>query len=427
MDLICINIYNIFIKVNQRKPLIILVWMFFTFALISSVNAYEFPPYQGLTLKILGDISESYSNNITFASDKENKVEDFRTMLNLGLDFKYEGKRRSIDFYGRASRQIFKGSSNVLNSTENILLTFNNDFSEYDNISLRATFDHTQDPGMNIGAFDLNACRAYWRNRGESDTDIELICNDTAAQFNRFKGRFDSYEDNFNFAYNREFSDSFNISTNYSYGENWSTAEGTNDSKQNTVGVTIKYKYVEATNFSMSYSYQISSYVEGEDISNQSYRVGIGQYITKRLYFSGSIGMDNVSSGNDSISVEAMLRNEVDEKTSASISYSHGTEISSFQGDTFKNWQMTAYVTSALSEDLNSWLSAFYGKGDYSSSNITDTLIGAGFYLSYNFWEGQRGSNIRGNLGYSYSQLDSSDKTRGYTVNSVHSSITLAF
>jgi hypothetical protein len=401
--------------------------MFFTFALISSVNAYEFPPYQGITLKILGDISENYSNNITFASDGENKVKDFRTMLNLGLNFKYEGKKRSIDFSGRASRQISRGSSNVRNSTENISLVFNNEFSEYDRINLQGTFNHKQDPGMNIGAFDLNACREYWRNRGLSETLIMIRCNEGAAQFDRFKGRFDSYDDNFNFTYNRFFSDSFNISTNYSYGENWSTAAGTNDSKQNAVGVTINYKYVEGTNFFMSYAYQISSYVEGEDISRQSYRAGIGQYLTKRLYFNGSIGMDNVSSGNDSISVEAMLRNDVDEKTTASLSYSHGTEISSFRGDTFKNWQIGVNVESALSEDLNSSFSAFYGVGSYSAEDITDTLTGVGAYLFYDFWEGKRGSIIRGNLGYSYSVLDSTDNTRGYTQNSVNSGITLAF
>ena len=101
------------------------------------------------------------------------------------------------------------------------------------------------------------------------------------------------------------------------------------------MGIRINYKYVEATNFFMSYAYQISNYVEGEDISRQSYNVGIGQYITKRLYFNGSIGMDKVSSGNDSISVEATLNDEVNEKTTASLSYSQGTEISSFQGRYF--------------------------------------------------------------------------------------------
>lgn len=412
---------------RRRNPLIKYIWVFFIFTIITPAYAYEFPPYQGITLKILGDISEDYSNNITFASDEENKIEDFRTMLNLGLDFKYGGKRRSINFSGRVSRQIFEGSSNVLNPSENMSLTFNNDFSEYDSIMLRGTFDHTQEPGMNQGEFDLKACIDNFIKEDFSPTQSYVKCNQFADQFNRFKGRFDSYNDNFNFTYNRSLTDSFNISTYYSYGQNWSSATGTNDSQLNTVKIVANYKYSEANSFLLSYSYQISNFKEGEDISRQSYNAGIGQYITKRLHFNASIGMDNVSSGNDSISVEAMLRSEVDEKTAASLSYSQGTEISSFQGDTFKNWQITTNVTRALSEDLNSSLSAFYGKGYYSSADISDKLIGAGFNLSYNFWESQKGANIRGNLGYSYSQLDSSDKARGYTRNAINSSITLAF
>ena len=401
--------------------------MFFSFLHVSYVNAYEFPPYQGLRLKVLGDISENYSNNVTFASNDRNKVEDFRTMLNLGLDFKYEGKRRLVDFSGRASRQISRGSSNVRNSTENISLIVNNEFSKYDMIYLRGSFNHTQEPGLNLSNTDLNACREYYRGLGLSASDIEIRCNRFADQFDRLRGRFDSYNDNFSFAYNKEFSESFNITTNYSYGENWSTAVGTNDSQQNAVAVTINYKYVEATNFFMSYGYQIYNYKKGEDISRQSYRAGITQYITKRIFFNGSVGMDNVSAGNDSISYEATLRSELDERTTAGLSYSHGTEISSFQGDTFRHWQITANAARALSENLDSVLSAFYGKGYYSSTDVSDKLIGIGFNLSYKFWESQRGSNIKGNLGYSYSKLDSSDKNKGYTATSATSSLTLAF
>jgi hypothetical protein len=145
--------------------------MFFTFALISSVNAYEFPPYQGITLKILGDISENYSNNITFASDEENKVEDFRTMLNLGLDFKYEGKRRSLDLSGRVSRQIFEGTSNVSNPSENMSLTFNNEFSTYE-YNIAQYFNHIRS-GINLNEFDLNACRDF-RDSGLAQVKLKL-------------------------------------------------------------------------------------------------------------------------------------------------------------------------------------------------------------------------------------------------------------
>jgi len=409
------------------RETIIIASFFVLFGSLSDVNAYEFPPYQGLRLKVLGDISENYSNNVTFASNDRNKVEDFRTMLNLGLDFKYEGKRRSVDFSGRARRQISRGSSNVRNSTEDISLIFNNEFSKYDRIYLQGIFHHTQEPGLNLADFDLNACRDYYRNLGWPPGKIDSQCTIYKEQFDRLRGRFDSYNDNFSFAYNKDLSDSFKIITNYSYGENWSTAAGTKDSQQNTATVSINYKYVEATIFSMSYTYQIFNYKEAKDISRQSYKAGVTQYITKRFFFNGNLGVDNVSSGNDSISFQATLRSEVDENTTASLSYSRGTEISSFQGDTFRHWQLTANAARALSENLGSSLSAFYGKGYYSSTGVSDTLTGIGFNFSYNIWESQRGADIKGNLGYSFSKLNSSDKNRGYTATSATSSLTLAF
>lgn len=390
-------------------------------------NAYEFPPYQGITLKISGNISENYNNNITFASDEENKVEDFRTMLNLGLDFQYEGKTQFIGFSGKATRQILEEESDVTSSTENIAVTFNNEFSKYDRISLRNSYTHTQEPGSSQGDFDINACRDYYANSGLTVSQIESKCNEFNEEFGRFKGRFDSYSNNLYFTYSRYISETFDMSANYGYGQYWSAEEGTNDSESNSGGIKFNYKYAEPTTFSLSYDYQISNYEEGDDISRQSIQAGILQYITRRLYFNGNIGRDIVSSGDSSISLGATLTSEMDEKTMASLSYSQGTEISSNQGDTFKNWQISSNFTRLLMEDLNSSLSVFYGKGEYSAAEVTDTLSGAGLNVSYEFWRNKRGANIKGNLGYSYSKLDSTEEDRGYTRSSVNSSLTLAF
>lgn len=393
----------------------------------ASTNAYEFPPYQGITLKLSGNISENYNNNITFASDEENKVEDLRTMLNLGLDFQYEGKTHFIGFSGKATRQIFEEESDVTSSSENIAVTFNNEFSEYDRISLRNSYTHTQEPGSSQGDFDINACRDYYANSGLTANQIESKCNEFSEEFGRFKGRFDSHSNNLSFTYSRYISETFDMSANYGYGQNWSAEEGTNDSESNSGGIRLNYRYSEPTAFSLSYDYQISSFEEGDDISRQSIKAGILQYITRRLYFNGSIGRDTVSSGENSIALGATLTSEIDENTMASLSFSQGTEISSNQEDTFKNWQISSNFTRLLTEDLNSSFSVFYGKGEYSESQVTDTLSGAGLNVSYEFWRSKRGANIQGNLGYSYSQLDSTEADRGYTRSSVNSSLTLAF
>ncbi|MBI5664807.1 MAG: hypothetical protein HZC49_06940 [Nitrospirae bacterium] len=70
----------------------------FFFLFISSASAYEFPPYEGLNLKIDGQLAESYSNNITFASENEERMEDILTVLDLGMGLQYERERGEMIF-----------------------------------------------------------------------------------------------------------------------------------------------------------------------------------------------------------------------------------------------------------------------------------------------------------------------------------------
>ena len=401
-------------------------WLFFLL-MTASANAYEFPPYRGITLKIIGDITGNYSNNVTYASDDENKVEDFRTMLNLGLNFKYTGKRRSMGFSGLMTRQIDRTASNIRNSTENIKLNYSEMLTKYDSISLNDNYTHTQEPGSMTGDFDMEECREYYRDYGYNAAKIESVCNEFNEEFGRFKGRFDSYKNNFSFSYLRAIGKTVTLRTNYNRYKNWSDAVGTNDSVSNAFGLTATYKHSEATRFSLSYKYQLSDFERGDGISNESINIGIGQSFTKNTFLSANVGQSNVSSGNDTISLGATLRSVFDEKTSGSLSYSQGVEINANTDDTFENWQATGSLSRILLEDLKSSLSAFYGKGDYSTSSITDTFLGASVNLTYIFWQSKRGSSMEGILGYSYSDLASSDKGREYTGHLINTSLVVAF
>ncbi len=399
------------------------------FLMSTSANAYEFPPYRGITLKIIGDIAGNYSNNVTYASDEENKVEEFTTMLNLGLNFQYTGKGRSLGFSGNVKREIFQPSSDVRNPSENAILTFTNEFSPYDRISLSNTFTHTQVPGRNLGDFGVYTCRQELEDKGLPPDIIESICNEYEEEFGRFKGRFDSYSNALSLTYNKTISEYFNISTNYNYRQNWSDEEGTRDADHHSIRLNANYQYSQPTRFSLSYNYRVSMYEGSDDISRQLIDLGIRQYITKRLYFDGNIGTDRAisGSGDDSITGHATLSSEIDETMTAALTYSARTSISDNTDDTFKNWNVTGRLSKQLLEDLNAFLSAFYGKGEYSSTGVEDTLLGARIDLSYNFWRSKRGSDIRGNLGYSYLNQDSTDISRQYTRNSINSGITVAF
>ncbi|MHA2039933.1 MAG: hypothetical protein ACW98X_26250 [Promethearchaeota archaeon] len=392
VDLFYREIYNkkevyAFNKVIIRHSFIILAICFGVVFLltIASANAYviEVPPYYGLNVKFNGTVTESYNNNITFAEDEENKIEDFVTNMTLGLNMQYEGKKRFLRLAGRINRQIRTRSRDVLNSYENASIDFQNQFSNYDTIHLGDTYSHTQVPG----SFE--------------------------EEFGRIKGRFEFYSNSFNINYDRDITEHVKIVTRYSYGLNWSSQEGTKDSTRNHLGFNINYKLSASTDFLLSYAYATGKFEGGGDISTNSFSTGIRRYITKRLYFNGSIG-NTFSSMADSVFIKGELNSEIDKKTEAKLLYSRGIEISSYREDLFRNWRMTFSLARRLLEDFNSSLSAFYGKGKFVTEDFTDRLMGANIMLTYNFWEGKKGQRINGRVGYIYSKLDSTYENRDY-------------
>ena len=47
--------------------------------------------------------------------------------------------------------------------------------------------------------------------------------------------------------------------------------------------------------------------------------------------------------------------------------------------------------------------------------------------LNYNFWRNKRGARVNGSLGYSYSELNSTDNLRNYDRNNINTMLTTAF
>ncbi len=395
---------------------------------ITSASAYEieFPPIGGLNVKLLGRIAEGYNNNITFASTGEDKIEGFLTTTELGLDMQYSGKRRVVGLNGLAGWQIPTKTLAVANSYQNIVFSFQEEFSEYDNISLNNNFTHTQVPGIIAEDADLIECRKLEERFGRDVGKLYPKCNKFLGEFGRYTGRFNSYSNTINFNYTREFSERVNIGTNYSYGQNWFSEVGTQDSYNNTIGINATFIQSIATAFSLSYRLSNSSYKNGGDISTQSFSVGMRKYITQRIYFSGDLGM-NFTSSNDAISIWASFTDEIDEKTVAAISYNKEISISSDREELFNNWLITGNLSKQFLENLRGSLSGFYGQGTFDSTGIKDTLTGASAGLDYKFWENKKGANIAGRLGYTYSKLDSTDETRGYDRGSLDIGFTAGF
>ena len=188
----------------------------------------------------------------------------------------------------------------------------------------------------------------------------------------------------------------------------------------------VNYKLSHATTFLLSYAFSDTSYDRGDNISTDSVRAGVNQYITKRLYLRGNIGMIFTPSS-DETSLDAVLTGEIDKKTSAIIDFSRDIRAAVDREDVFRSWRVTGRVTRYLSEDVNVFLSAFYGEGDFVSAEVTDSLLGASISLNYILWQHKRGARIDGNCGYTYSELESTDEDRGYNRSSVDATLSMTF
>ncbi len=367
--------------------------IFFLIFMSSSAHAFT---YKGLDIKIQGTIAEIYNDNITFAKKEDKKV-DIITTLALDLGVKYEGRRRALEFTGRINRQFHTIQSDIKSSSENLILSFKNEFSKYDRIRLTDTFSHTHVPAS-----------------------IE-------EEFGRIRGRRESYNNNFNFNFTRDISEHFTVIAKYANGLS-KILEGEGDSRDsylNRLGIVTEYMHSTATTFLLSYTFSTTKYVAG-DTSAHSIATGMRQYITRQLYFDGKVGIDFITSVNNKDTVknaiEVSLTDEIDETTVSKLTFVRRDRTVSDTDDIFSNWRITGSLKKQLSEKLNGSLSGFYGQGEFVSSGITDRLLGASTAVSYEFKEG-----FGGRLTYIYSALDSTDEIREYTRNTLSMGLTKAF
>jgi hypothetical protein len=354
-------------------------------------HAIELPPYQGFNVTIDGTISEKYTDNVTFS--EEDKEEAFLTTFDLGLDIKYQGKRRMLEFSSGINRQASKSS--ITNPSENLSLRFVNEFSRYDQLIVTNTFSHTRVP-----------------------TSFE-------EEFGRTKGRFNSFRNSFNLSYNMAISRKLSVTTNYVNGLFWSSSEDVTDSRQNNFGCTFLYKHSVVTSGSLSYNLATSEFEEGGHITSHSISTGLTQYITKRLFFQGKVGLVFIEN-NINISSTVSFNNAIDKKTNAKILFTKGTQIRTDREDTFRNWRITGEVSRVILEDLKSSISGFYGKGKFTLSGVEDRLLGANINLNTVLWKHKKGNNLTGNFGYTFSNLDSTNKSRERTRSDINLGVTLS-
>ena len=373
-----------------KHSLAILATGFWTIFLIifsaSSVSAIQ---YKGLDIKINTSIAEMYDDNITYA--KEKKKEDFITTLGLGLNTKYEGRRRSLDFSGQMNYRFNARYKDIRNNSESFNINFKNEFTRYDLVNLRYSFNHSYAPG----SFE--------------------------EELDRTTGRRETFENRFNADYTGNISEYFKFDTRYMYRLKEFSEKNRRDSSLNRIAFDIKYKPGIATTFLLTYAY------ERNNVNNEinRYAAGITHYITDRFYFNGRTGWDQSFSGDTKksrLNINTSLTDEIDKNSVASISYNKSEEFNSEEGDISSKWNVRGSFKRQLLKNLKTSLSGYYGESTFNISEVTHALLGVNLSFSYEPWE-----DMHVNLLYSYSDLDSINGSRGYTRNALTLSLDRSF
>ena len=363
------------------------------FLLMSSI-AYSFP-YKGLDIKIKGAVGEMYDDNITSAIDG-NKKEDFITNLTLGLGAKYEGKTHSLEFMGNLNHQIFTEHNNFDNTSGEFSLNLQSEFTEHERISLKNVFIHTFEP------------------------------SDFEEALGRTTGRYSFDRNIFNLSYTRDITKELSLNIRYANELNKFLREDLKDSSLNTIGFGTGYSINPTTNLLFSYDFRKREFEDGKDASTHTISTGVRQYITPRLYFDGKFGIDRIISYDNKKYTKPIIgisiTDEIDKKTISSLSFSKQYQTGAYRESLFNSWRTSGALTRELLERLGCFLSAFYGKGEYVTLEITEKFWGANIGFTYDFME-----RLKGNFTYTYFNKNSTVLTEEYSKNTIFLGLTTEF
>ncbi len=370
----------------------ICLWaLLLTVFLCSTVPAFQ---YKDMDINVNATISEKYDDNINFS--KENKKEDFITTLGLGVNAKYAGRRRSLDFSGNMNQRFNAKETDTKGSSENVSISFKNTFSRYDRINLGYEFNHF----YYAETFEEELARA---------TETIETTETTETYDNRFHAN-----------YSRDFSEHFRVNAKYAYRQKGFSSEDKEDTSYNKVGVEVHYKPGIATTFLVAYGYEENNL--GYKINR--YTGGVKYYITKRFYFDGRAGLNSSTSCDTSKSranISVSLVNEIDESSVARISYWQGEEFDTEEGRILSNWRAEGGLTKNLLKKLNGSLSAFYGERT-DEWDVTNTLLGVNTSLAYEVQE-ETTLSLMG----TFADMSSTDATREYIRNTITLSLSRSF
>ena len=294
------------------------------------------------------------------------------------------------------AQQVFAKYNDFNNTSENVTFNFSQELSKYARIALRNSFRHAYEPY----SFE--------------------------EEFGRTPGYYSYYRNNFDLSYSRDISKQLSLGARFGNEIYETSNEGSRDSYLNNLGLEGSY-YLSSTDillFSSDFKFREFDNVRNAALNSLS--TVLRHYLTTPLYCSGWIGIDFIDSYNNEksteISFQASLTNDIDENSSANLSFTKQFDTKSDTVGIFGYWQFSGAFRRQVLERLSAIFSGFYGQGEYSSLGITDKFTGISAGLSYDLTR-----NLKANIAYSYSNTESTINSRGYKRNRIILSLSAKF
>lgn len=348
-----------------------------------------------MDVEITPRVSQSYDDNITYAS--ENERDDFITDLTLGLSGKYEGKLDMLRLGASISHHIYNKYSSMDNTDQTFDAMYFRELDKYQRIRISDSFTHAEDPASFEDAFG------------------------------RSSGRYAYYTNDLNARYYRDITSQ--LSGTLRYGNSFTEYSTSThvDSFANSIGGGLEYAVSSADLFLIDYGFNRRDYDQSDNyITANTITGGMRHFFTKQLYIEPVAGFTYIESSdgynetNPSVSVS--LVEELNETTTNTLVYSRESTSSDDSQYIFDSWRFSANVSKQLYERLKGTVSAFYGEGEYKRLGITDELQGLSLSAGYDLTE-----DMQLTARYSYSQTESNVRSREYERNYVSLGLSMTF
>jgi hypothetical protein len=341
-----------------------------------------------------GEVAEIYDDNVTFS--KTDKISDEITKLSLMGGFTQESKTSRVELNARLTGNIFAEHPTFNYLSQDITLDAVKELSPYDQISAHEKFNHSEDPVSFENAFG------------------------------RTNGRYSLYSNNLALEYARQMSQKLTTRLRYTQINNIFTRESLNDSMGFSPELITEYTIDSATITSLGYKYTYWDFESGSDANIHTLYGGLRRFLTRQLYLDIKPGVNFINSFDGrNISkprFEVGLTDDVDENTSLNLTYIKEYSVTPYFQEIFDNWRLIASAAKELNARLKLTLSAFYGKGRYIGSGISDRLSGANIGLEYAL---TKRTSVY--CKYTYQRSNSNTDTHSYTRNMAMLGIRVAF